>query len=89
MASETQDAVFQRATIADLDESVTLHLHDQSPPRLTRFARTLRDDGVEYVADVALAAVVDSRPNAIGSPQVARVPRKGSPWHQPPPDLGK
>jgi hypothetical protein len=47
--------VFQRATIADFDES---HLTDQGPRRPTRFAGTFRDDGIEDVAGIALGAGV-------------------------------
>jgi hypothetical protein len=58
VASEAQDAVFQRTTIADLDESVTLHPNAQSPRRPARLARTFRDDGIEDVANVDFVAVV-------------------------------
>ena len=50
--------MFQRTAAFDLDESVALDLHDESPRRLAHFAGTLRDDGIEDVADVALGAVI-------------------------------
>jgi hypothetical protein len=56
VASEGQDALFQWTAAFDRDESVALNLHDKSLRRPTHFAGTLRNDGVEDVANVALVA---------------------------------
>ena len=72
--------MLQRAAMADLDESVTFHLHDQSPPRPTRFAGTLRNDGIEDVADVALVAVVTHAQTVSAPLRSSRVPRNRFAW---------